>query len=105
MKLTLLSIAFALCASSAAADLSVINERYIVARDDVRGYFYRENGKLTVFNIRWSDWSTKYRCQDEYDRTRVTAALLNLAIQMKDAVSLDFGEYLESEGFIDCKKF
>jgi hypothetical protein len=105
MKLTLLSIAFALCASSAAADLIVINERYIVARDDVRGYFYRENGKLTVFNIRWSDWSTKYRCQDEYDRTKVTAALLNLAIQMKDAVSLDFGEYLESEGFIDCKKF
>lgn len=105
MKLTLLSIAFAICATSAAADLIVINQRYMVARDDVRGYFYRENGKLTVFNIRWSDWSTKYRCQDEYDRTKVTAALLNLAIQMKDAVSLDFGEFLEGEGFIDCRKF
>lgn len=96
---------FALCASGAAADLIVINERYVVAKEDVRGYFYRDRDSLTVFDIRWSDWSTQYRCADEYDRARVTAASLNLVVQMKDTLSLDFSVFLESEGFSDCQKF
>lgn len=105
MRLTGLSIVFAICASSAAADLIVINDRYIVAKDDVRGYFYRDRDRLTVFDIRWSDWSTQYRCQDEYDRDRATAASLNFVVQIKDALSLDFAKFLEGEGFADCKKF
>ena len=105
MKLMGLSLVLAAFASSAAADLIVINDRYMVAKDEVRGYFYRDRDKLTVFDIRWSEWSTQYRCQDEYDRERVTAASLNFVIQMKDALSLDFGEFLEGEGFTDCKKF
>lgn len=105
MKLKALSLVFAVCASSAAADLIVINDRYVVPKEDVRGYFYRDRDSLTVFDIRWSDWSTQYRCADEYDRASVTAASLNLVVQMKDALSLDFGEFLESEGFTDCRKF
>lgn len=105
MKLTAISLAFALIASGAAADLIVINDRYVVAKDDVRGYFYRDNNKLTVFDIRWSDWSTQYRCQNEFNRVGVTAASLNLVVQIKDALSLDFGEFLEGEGFTDCQKF
>lgn len=105
MKLTGLSLVLAVFASSAAADLIVINGRYMVSKDEVRGYFYRDRDKLTVFDIRWSEWSTQYRCKDEYDRESVTAASLNFVIQMKDALSLDFGEFLEGEGFTDCKKF
>ncbi len=105
MKRTGLSLIFAVFATSAAADFVVINDRYMVAKQDVRGYFYRDRNKLTVFDIRWSDWSTQYRCQDEYDRERVTAASLNFALKMKDALSLDFGEFLDEEGFTDCRKF
>ena len=94
MKLAALALGFALLASSATAELIVINDRYIVAKNEVRGYFYRDRDKLTVFDIRWSEWSTQYRCQDKYDRTRVTAASLNFVVKMKDALSLDFGEFL-----------
>ncbi len=105
MKRTALTLFFTIFASSAFADLIVINDRYMVAKDDVRGYFYRDRDKLTVFDIRWSDWSTQYRCQDQYDRTRVTAASLNFVLQMKEAQSMDFATFLEGEGFTDCKKF
>lgn len=105
MKLTGLTLVFAIFASSAVAELIVINDRYIVAKDDLRGYFYRDRNKVTVFDIRWSDWSTQYRCQDEYDPDSVTAASMNLVLRIKDALSLDFGEFLESEGFTDCQKF
>ena len=105
MKLAGLSLIFSIFASSVAADMIVINGRYMVAKNDVRGYFYRDSDGLTVFDIRWSDWSTQYRCQDEYDRDSVTAASLNFVVQMKDAQFLDFGEFLEGEGFTDCRKF
>ncbi len=105
MKRTALTLFFTIFASSAFADLIVINDRYMVAKDDVRGYFYRDRDRLTVFDIRWSDWSTQYRCQDQYDRTRVTAASLNFVLQMKEAQSMDFATFLEGEGFTDCKKF
>lgn len=105
MKLTGLSLILLLSASSVAADLIVINDRYVVAKDDIRGYFYRDGSKLTVFDIRWSDWSTQYRCQDEYDSASVTAASLNFVVQMKDALSLNFAEFLKGEGFTDCQKF
>lgn len=104
-KILGLTILFAIFASEAIADLVVINGRYIVAKEDARGYFYRDRDKLTVFDIRWSDWSTQYRCDDQYDRERVTAASLNFVIQIKDAMSLDFGEFLEGEGFTNCQKF
>ncbi len=104
-KLAGLAIAFSLCASGASANLIVINDRYVVAKDSIRGYFYRDRNRLTVFDIRWSDWSTQYRCQDTYDRARVTAASLNFALKVKDALSLDFGDFLTEEGFSDCQKF
>jgi hypothetical protein len=91
--------------SVSAADFVVINERYIVAKDSIRGYFYRESEKEIVFDIRWSDWSTQYMCQNAFDETQVKAASLNFAIQLQEASAIDFGEFLEAEGFTACKKF
>ena len=99
------AVVFSLFATSAFAELIVINGRYVVPKDSVRGYFYRERDQNTVFDIRWSDWSTQYRCQDPYDRARVMAASLNFVLQIKDAQSLDFQEFLDNEGFADCAKF
>ncbi|MEM9577584.1 MAG: hypothetical protein AAF999_11295 [Pseudomonadota bacterium] len=100
-----LALICALFASVAKAELMVINGRYVVAKEDIRGFFYRDRDGRTVFDVRWSDWSTRYQCQDAYDRTRVTAASLNLVIQVSDALSLDFGDYLAGEGFTECQKF
>ena len=105
LKFAGLAIVLSVFATSAAADLMVINGRYMVAKEDIRGYFYRDRGKQTVFDIRWSDWSTQYRCADEYDQDRVLAASLNFVIQIKEARSMDFGAFLDSEGFLDCQKF
>lgn len=105
MKRLGLALVFSVTATCAAADMVVINERYIVSKDDVRGYFYRDRDKRTVFDIRWRDWSTQYRCQDTYDAANVTAASLNLVLQLKDAISLDFAEFLNDQGFTDCQKF
>ncbi len=66
MKLTGLSLVFAVFASSAAADLIVINDRYMVAKGDVRGYFYRDADKLTVFDIRWGEWSRFFGWNEPY---------------------------------------
>ncbi|MEM6589314.1 MAG: hypothetical protein AAF641_12770 [Pseudomonadota bacterium] len=82
----------------------VVNGRYIVAKDEIRGYFYRD-GRATVLDIRWSDWSTQYKCADDYDRARVQAAMLNLSLRLQDARSVDFGEFLQDEGFSDCGRF
>ena len=89
----------------AAADHIVINGRYIVAKADVRGYFYRQRDGSTVFDIRWSDWSTRYRCADNYDTARVAAALGNLALQLAEATTLDYVAFLEGEGFAGCEQF
>ncbi|MEO0372116.1 MAG: hypothetical protein AAF231_11715, partial [Pseudomonadota bacterium] len=62
-------------------------------------------GRATVFDIRWSDWSTQYKCADEYDRTRIEAAMLNLSLRLEDARSVDFGDFLADEGFTDCRRF
>ncbi|MFT5785355.1 MAG: hypothetical protein ACI9KK_000701 [Ascidiaceihabitans sp.] len=104
-KFFTLTIIFSLFASIATAEMIVINGRYSVAKDSVRGYFYRQSNKQTVFDVRWSDWSTQYKCQDIYDDTKVMAASLNLAIQIGEARSLDFKEYLASQGFEGCSKF
>lgn len=104
-KSAALAVMFSFFASSAFAELIVINGRYIVPKEAIRGYFYRESDQRTVFDIRWSDWSTQYRCEDLYDRTRVQAASLNFVLQIGEASALDFGEFLESEGFADCAKF
>lgn len=104
-KATSLAIALSLCASAAQADMVVINGRYVIAKQDVRGYFYRQRDDRMVFDVRWSDWSTQYRCSDTYDRSRVEAAALNLILKLEDARALDFGEFLTSEGFADCEKF
>ncbi len=100
-----IATALTLCASAAVADMVVINGRYVVAKEDVRGYFYRERDQTTVFDVRWSDWSTRYRCSDAYDRFGVEAAALNLVLKLQDARALDFGEFLTSEGFAECEKF
>ncbi|GFE50100.1 hypothetical protein So717_18530 [Roseobacter cerasinus] len=107
MTLTRLTAALILClqASGAVADMIVINGRYVVHKEDVRGYFYRQNDQRMVFDIRWNDWSTQYRCNDTYDQTRVLAASLNFAIQLEEADQLDFGDFLEGEGFSGCAKF
>ncbi|WP_299610805.1 hypothetical protein [uncultured Tateyamaria sp.] len=104
-KTSSLALVLSLFATSAVADLIVINGRYIVAKDSVRGYFYRQSDQRTVFDVRWNDWSTQYRCEDEYDRSRVEAASLNLVLQIGDARAMDFADFLESEGFVDCEKF
>ncbi|GGX54188.1 hypothetical protein GCM10007385_22990 [Tateyamaria omphalii] len=104
-KTSALAVALSLLATSAMADLIVINGRYVVAKDSVRAYFYRQRDDRTVFDVRWSDWSTQYRCNDEYDGTRVEAASLNLVLQIGDARALDFGDFLDSEGFEGCEKF
>lgn len=104
-KLATVAVAFSLLATSAQAELIVINGRYVVAKDSVRGYFYRRNSQQTVFDVRWSDWSTQYKCDDDYDLTRVEAASLNLVLQIDEARSLDFKDFLESEGFAGCEKF
>jgi hypothetical protein len=93
------------CATSAAADHLVVNDRFIVAKDDVRGFFYRDGNRQTVLDIRWSDWSIKYRCNDEYDRDRVKAAMLNLVLQLDEARDLSFPDFLASEGFDGCESF
>ena len=105
LKFSAVAVAFSLFASGAQADMIVVNSRYVVAKDTIRGYFYRQNNKQTVFDVRWSDWSTQYRCDDDYDLTRVEAASLNLGLQIAEARSLNFKDFLESEGFVGCKKF
>ena len=107
MKLKLAALAFvcSLFATGASAEMIVINGRYVVPKDTVRGYFYRQSNQQMVFDIRWSDWSTQYRCQDEYDKARVLAASLNFTIQIGKSSALDFGEFLKSEGFAGCEKF
>ena len=106
-KFPALTVVFSLLASSALAEMIVINGRYVVPKDSVRGYFYRkgQSEKLTVFDVRWSDWSTQYRCQDRYDETRVEAASLNFVLQLSEARSLDFKDFLDSQGFAECSKF
>ena len=104
-KLPSLAVIFTLVASTAFADMIVVNERFIVAKDSIRGLFYRDSNRLTVLDIRWSDWSTKYRCQTDYERARATAAMLNMRLDLEDADAIDFGDFLESEGFKDCKRF
>ncbi|MGL4238050.1 hypothetical protein [Tabrizicola sp.] len=88
-----------------AAEFVVINQRYVVSKETIRGYFYRDGEKQIVFDVRWSDWSTQYRCQNAYDETKVEAASLSLAVKLKEASTLDFGEFLEGEGFTACEKF
>lgn len=107
MTRTCLTAALILClqASGALADMIVINGRYVVHKEEVRGYFYRQSDQKTVFDIRWSDWSTQYRCDDTYDQTRVLAASLNFALQLDESDQLDFGDFLEREGFSGCAKF
>ncbi|WP_147108934.1 hypothetical protein [Tateyamaria sp. syn59] len=105
LKTTSLAITLCLVATTGLADMIVINGRYIVPKDGVRGYFYRQSDDRTVFDIRWSEWSTQYRCDDDYDRSRVEAAALNFVLQIADARALDFGDFLESEGFANCAKF
>lgn len=97
--------ALLLPASTAAADHIVVNGRYIVAKADIRGYFYRERDQSTVFDVRWSDWSTRYRCDDAYDTAQVEAATGNLVLGLAGATSIDFGRFLEREGFIGCERF
>ena len=94
-------------ASAAHADLIVVNGRYIVEKDSVRAYFYRQRGQefQTVFDVRWSDWSTQYRCRNTYDQTLVLAASLNLVSEIKQSDVIDFGEFLTGQGFRDCEKF
>ena len=104
LKCLALTLALAVMGGAAAADMIVINGRYVVAKQDIRSYFYRD-GRATVFDVRWSDWSTRYKCQDEYDKAKVLAASLNLTLQLKDATDLDFGDFLSGEGFSDCQKF
>ncbi|MCV3271003.1 hypothetical protein [Roseobacter sinensis] len=99
------TLIFCLLASSAWADLIVINGRYVVPKESVRGYFYRQSNQQMVFDIRWSDWSTQYRCDDEYDQTRILAASLNFVMEVDEADALDFGEFLEGQGFNGCAKF
>lgn len=104
-KFPAFAVVFCLFASSALAEMIVINGRYIVPKDSIRGYFYRQSDQQTVFDIRWSDWSTQYRCQDLYERTRVQAASLNFVLQISEASALDFEDFLDSEGFVECSKF
>lgn len=104
-NLSTLALVMGLFGTTAMADMVVVNGRYVVPKDTIRGYFYRQSDQRTVFDVRWSDWSTQYRCSTAYDRTVVQAALLNFVLQLKDATSLDFGDFLESEGFEDCRKF
>lgn len=105
VNFSILSVVFSLFTTSAQADMIVINGRYIVPKDSIRGYFYRRGEQHTVFDIRWSDWSTQYRCQDQYDKARVEAAALNFVIQIGEARSLDFKDFLDAEGFRECTKF
>ncbi len=104
-RLTACTFILGLLTTSAFADMVVINDRYVVAKDTVRGYFYRDRDRKTVFDIRWSDWSTQYRCNDTYDRTQVQAAMLNFALQMDKASAMDFQIFLDEQGFTDCAKF
>lgn len=104
-KLTLLAAVFSLFATSAMADMIVINGRHMAQKDQVRAYFYRERGKNVVFDVRWSDWSTQYRCEDTYDKPKVMAASLNFAMQIDEQRSLDFLEFLKDQGFRGCKQF
>ncbi len=104
-KFHALTVIFCLFSSSAFADMIVVNGRYIVAKESIRGYFYRQSDQRTVFDVRWSDWSTQYRCEDPYDRTRVEAASLNLVLQLGEARSVDFQDFLNTEGFVECTKF
>jgi hypothetical protein len=105
LKLPLLAAVFSLFATSAMAEMIVINGRYMVQKDQVRAYFYRERGKTVVFDVRWSDWSTQYRCQDKYDKPEVMAASLNFALKVGEQKSLDFLEFLKDQGFRGCKQF
>lgn len=104
-KPTLLAALFSLLATSAMADMIVINGRYIAQKDQVRAYFYRERGRNVVFEARWSDWSAKHRCEDTYDKPKVMAASLNFAMQINEQRSLDFLEFLKEQGFRGCKQF
>ncbi|MFT5797310.1 MAG: hypothetical protein ACI84R_001368 [Candidatus Azotimanducaceae bacterium] len=104
-KFLTLTAVFSLFSSMAAAEMIVINGRYTVAKDSVRGYFYRQSNKQTVFDVRWSDWSTQYKCQDTYEDTKVMAASLNLVIKIGENRALDFKDFLDSQGFEDCSKF
>ncbi len=107
MKLTIpvLALALSSLAPTAYAETVVINDRYIVCKDQVRGYFYRDSSRRTVFDVRWSDWSVRYLCEEEYDQTRVKAASLNFALQLDGASSLDFAEFLSGEGLGQCEAF
>ena len=102
IRLSVWTVFLSLLATNAFADMVVINDRYVVAKDTVRGYFYRDRDRKTVFDIRWSDWSTQYRCDDTYDRTRVQAAMLNFALQMDKTNAMDFQMFLEDQGFSGC---
>lgn len=104
-KCSVLAVMFCLLGSALQAEMIVINGRYVVAKEDVRGYFYRQSNQKTVFDVRWSDWSTQYRCEDRYDRSRVEAAALNLVLEIAEVRALDFQDFLESEGFAGCEKF
>ena len=104
-KFPVLAVVFSLFASGASAEMIVINGRYVVSKDSIRGYFCRQSNQQTVFDIRWSDWSTQYRCQDRYDKTRVKAASLNFVIQLSEASALDFKDFLDNEGFAECSQF
>ena len=105
LKISALAVVLSLLASNAFAEMIVINGRYVVPKDSIRGYFYRQSDQKTVFDVRWSDWSTQYRCKDLYDRTRVLAASLNFVIQVGEASALDFNDFLDSQGFAECAKF
>ncbi len=100
-----LAVVFSLFASSALAEMVVINGRYIVSKDSVRGYFYKKNDQQTAFDVRWDDWSTQYECNNEYDEAKVMAASLNFVIQLSESKSMDFSDFLDSEGFENCEKF
>lgn len=104
-KFPALAVTLSLLATGVSAEMIVINGRYVVAKESIRGYFYRQNNQQTVFDVRWSDWSTQYRCEDLYDRTVVQAAALNFVLQIGEANSLDFGDFLEDQGFSGCAKF
>lgn len=105
LKIFALFAVFVVYSQNAYAEMIVLEGRYITQKDEIRGYFYREKGKRVVFDIRWGEFSTKFRCQDEYDKAQVKAASLNFVLQVTESRALDLGEFLHDEGFRNCKKF
>ncbi|SHH92539.1 hypothetical protein [Marivita hallyeonensis] len=100
-----LALLTSITATGAVAEMIVVNGRYVVPKDTVRGYFYRQSDQRMVFDVRWSDWSTQYRCDDEYDQDRILAASLNLNLKINSATDVDFEDFLKAEGFTGCAKF